>query len=152
MVISFPSSPLKSLARPDLDDVDGGRLGARNLVGDILAFDVRLVPQRQHDRPDHGDQQHDTSRLEEIDIARVEHVPQRFGIEHAGDRRNWRRDRTLHVGTDRPADSTSTSSIRRMPPRKAPIGRYCMNPCRSWAKSTSSIITTNRNSTKTAPT
>src|SRR5215831_7901601 len=104
MVISLPSSSLKSLARPDLDNVDGGRPGAGNLVGDVLALDVRLVPQRQHDRPDHGNQQHHAGRLEEIDIARVENVPERLGIEHAGDRRNWRRDRALHVGTDCPGD------------------------------------------------
>src|SRR5258708_5025099 len=95
---------LKSLARPDLDKVDGGRLRARNLLGDVLPLDVRLVPQRQHDRADHRNQQHDAGRLEEIDVARVEHVPQRFGIDRAGDRWNWGRDRALHVGPDRPGD------------------------------------------------
>ncbi len=34
-----------------------------------------------------------------------------------------------------------------MPPISMPIGKYCKAPCLSSAKSTSSIITTNRNST-----
>ena len=34
----------------------------------------------------------------------------------------------------------------------APTGRYCRKPSRNSVKSTSSIITTNRNSTATAPT
>ena len=50
------------------------------------------------------------------------------------------------------APTTSSSSARKMPPINRPIGRYCSAPCLSSAKSTSSIITTNRNSTATAPT
>ena len=37
-------------------------------------------------------------------------------------------------------------------PTSAPTGRYCRKPSRNSAKSTSSIMTTNRNSTATAPT
>ena len=37
-------------------------------------------------------------------------------------------------------------------PTSAPIGAYCSAPLFSSAKSTSSIITTNRNNTATAPT
>ena len=50
------------------------------------------------------------------------------------------------------APSTSSNSARKMQPTTAPIGRYCRKPSRSSVKSTSSIITTNRNSTATAPT
>ena len=48
--------------------------------------------------------------------------------------------------------TTSKSSARKITPTRAPIGKYCRKPCRSSAKSTSSIMTTNRNSTATAPT
>ena len=47
---------------------------------------------------------------------------------------------------------TSRSSARNTPPITSPIGRYSMKPSRSSAKSTSSIMMTNRNSTATAPT
>ena len=33
-----------------------------------------LVAQRQHDRADHGDQQHEAGDLEEIDVVGVENV------------------------------------------------------------------------------
>jgi hypothetical protein len=48
--------------------------------------------------------------------------------------------------------TTSRSSARNITPTSTPTGTYCRNPWRSSAKSTSSIITTNRNSTATAPT
>ena len=47
---------------------------------------------------------------------------------------------------------TRLNSTSRTIPTAAPIGRYFMKPARISAKSTSSIITTNRNSTMTAPT
>ena len=45
-----------------------------------------------------------------------------------------------------------TSSATRISPIRRPNGRYCSEPRRSSAKSMSSIMTTKRNSTATAPT
>ena len=53
---------------------------------------------------------------------------------------------SFQLPTTRPS-STTTSR-----PTTAPTGRYFMMPCRSSEKSMSSIITTNRKSTATAPT
>ena len=47
---------------------------------------------------------------------------------------------------------TMIISMARPPAISPPSGMYRTKPCRSWAKSTSSIMTTNRNSTATAPT
>jgi len=57
---------------------------------------------------------------------------------------------TLGAMTQLP--NTSTNSARRMMPTSKPIGRYRAAPWRSCAKSMSSIMTTKRNSTATAPT
>src|SRR5205807_10029200 len=104
MVMLFPSNSLQALTRPHFDDLDRIRLRARNLLGDILPLDMRLMPQRQDDRTDHRHQQHDAGRLKEIYIAGGEHVPERFRIERAPRRRYPPRLRWLRVGIDGPAD------------------------------------------------
>src|SRR6266516_2432850 len=104
MVMLFPSNSLQALTRPHFDDLDRIRLRARNLLGDILPLDMRLMPQRQDDRTDHRNQQHDAGRLKEIDVAGVKHVPECLRIERAPRRRYRRRDRLLRVGIDGPAD------------------------------------------------
>jgi hypothetical protein len=48
--------------------------------------------------------------------------------------------------------ATNSSSISNTSPTTTPIGAYCSMPERRDAKSTSSIMTTNRNNTATAPT
>jgi hypothetical protein len=55
-------------------------------------------------------------------------------------------------GATAQAPTISTSSISTPIPISEPIGRYCRKPSFSSAKSTSSIITTKRKSTATAPT
>ena len=70
--------------------------------GDRLAFDAWLVLQRHHDGADHGDQQNDAGGLEEVDIAGVEHEPERLGVGDVG--RNRRGDRLRHAGRNHPGD------------------------------------------------
>ncbi len=92
-----------------------------------------------------------TRRLEEIEILGVQHPPERHGIRHAG--RHRRRD----IGDcDGPASSRRRRQKR---PRSAPRGQWVRQPaniakipCSNSAKSTSSIMTTKRNKTATAPT
>ena len=55
-------------------------------------------------------------------------------------------------GLTKRTPTTSTISASRISPTSAPSGAFFMKPARSSAKSTSSIMTTNRNSTATAPT
>ena len=108
--------------------------------------------QREHDGADHGDQQDHPGRLEGIDVVGIEDAPKRVvlvtspaGGVGAADHRAPR------ARMPSPA-KTSTSSASRTMPISAPIGRYCRKPWRSSTKLMSSIITTNRNSTATAPT
>src|SRR6476620_9039878 len=79
------------------------RLVARVLVGDDLALDVGLVAQRQHDRADHGGEQDEARRLEEVDVLRVEHEAEGVRVGHAfGERRPCPGDRrgSLRPGAD----------------------------------------------------
>ena len=62
---------------------------ARGLVGDALPAHVGAVAEREHDRPDHGDQEDQARRLEEVDVVGVEHPPDRLGV---GDRAGAERD------------------------------------------------------------
>ena len=75
----------------DLAHLDRSRRRARVLRGDVLALDARLVAERQHDGADHGDQQDHAGELEVMDVVRVEHVAERFGVADVGrDRRGDR--------------------------------------------------------------
>ena len=53
---------------------------AFGLDPDALMAGGLLVAQGQHDGTDHRDQQHKAGRLEIIDIIRVKHAADRFGI------------------------------------------------------------------------
>ena len=50
----------------------------------VLAFDVHTMAQCQHNRPDHGHQQDQTRRLEEIDIFVIDQLPQSGCVMHLG--------------------------------------------------------------------
>ena len=67
-------------------------------------------------------------------------------------RRDRRRQSHLRRHHPGPARTTINNSASRTIPTSAPIGRYCRKPWRSSTKLMSSIMTTNRNSTATAPT
>src|SRR5215475_2880922 len=71
---------LEALPRPHVLELDRGLTRAPHLLGDILALDVGLVAQRQHDSADHGDEQHQACDLEEVDVAGIEHEAERLGI------------------------------------------------------------------------
>src|SRR3954468_4900081 len=51
-----------------------------HLLGNILAPDADPLPERQHDRAQHGDEEDQAGRLEEVGILRVQHPPDRLGI------------------------------------------------------------------------
>src|SRR6185437_3427045 len=72
--------PLQPLTRLDADVLDALMALAPRLLGGILPLDVHPVLQSQHDGADHGDQQHTTSRLENEDVARVDHVAERTRV------------------------------------------------------------------------
>ena len=76
---------------------------ASDLLGDRLALDVGPVAERQHDRADHGDEQHHARGLEEVDVAGVEDLPERLGV---GDARR-----------PAPAAPTVASGANTQPPR-----------------------------------
>jgi hypothetical protein len=59
------------------------------------------VAQRQHDGADHRDQQHHAGKLEVINVTRVKHQPERFGVADVG--RDCRGNRFGNAGIDDPA-------------------------------------------------
>ena len=65
---------LHARPRRDFLEFDRRGAGARVLLRDILALDIRPVAQRQDDGADHRGQQDEARRLEQIDILRVEHL------------------------------------------------------------------------------
>src|SRR5271163_3309794 len=94
--------PLNSGARSDFAQFDTRRRRPRDLIGYILPLDAHLMTQSQDDRPDHRREQDEAGGLEEEEILRIEHAPERGGV---GDSARWRggcrggrRARPLHGG------------------------------------------------------
>src|SRR4051794_22520147 len=77
------ASNSEALARGYLVHLHGLLGRPRHLVGDVLALDPDPLPEGQHDGAQHGDEQDQAGRLEEVGILRVEHAPDRLGV---GDR------------------------------------------------------------------
>ena len=69
-------------------------------IATFWRFTPALWRKRQDDGADHGGQQDEPRRLEQIDILGVEHPPERHGIRHAG--RHRRRDIGDRYGPNRP--------------------------------------------------
>ena len=90
-----------ALAGRHLDHLDGRLRAARHLRRDRLALDALLVPQRQHDGADHGDQQDQPGALEVVDVLGVEHAADRLRVGDAGaGRRDRRGGRGQRAGLD----------------------------------------------------
>src|SRR5262249_55559214 len=73
-----------------VDHVDCRVLAARHLGRNRLAFHSLLVPERQHDGADHGDEENEPRALEIVGILGIEHPTDRLGV---GDTRASRGNR-----------------------------------------------------------
>ena len=82
MAVPAAAGPLSAYPPAGLDphDVNGRLRRARDLTGDVLPLDADLVPEGEDDRPDHGDQKHQSGHLEEEDVARIEELAEGSGV------------------------------------------------------------------------
>src|SRR5271165_6546459 len=82
------NDPSDADARGYLAQLDRGLGRAGHLGADVLTLDAGLVLQGDDDRADHGGEQDHARRLEEVEVAGVEHFAERGGVgERAGRRR-----------------------------------------------------------------
>ena len=65
-----------SLARRDLLDFERVARPPRHLLRDDLAAHARPPPMGEHDGADHGDEEDDARRLEQVEVVGVEDLPQ----------------------------------------------------------------------------
>src|SRR4051794_28462621 len=95
---------LYAFAEGNLPHLDSLLLRAGILPRDVLTPDPHAIPQGQHDGADHRDQQDQAGGLEEVEVLRVQHVPDGLGVGHlAGDRGldlGLQQVRVGHIGAD----------------------------------------------------
>ena len=107
--MTSPRPPSDALAGLDLLDLNRTVPRAADLIGNALATYTRARTQGQHDGTDHGDEQDHPCRLEQVDVAGVDDIPQRGDIAAQSRIRrrcggNGRRLRGDHPGTDHHQD------------------------------------------------
>src|SRR3546814_11703427 len=96
----------------DLLHLDRLRAGARGLQGDALPPHTLATALGKHDGPDHGDQQHQTGGLDQVDVVGVAEAAERPGVVHVAWRRHLLADRWLI----RRGPDTGTSTPSPPPP------------------------------------
>ena len=121
-----------------------------HLLGRILVLALAPLAMRQGDRGDDRDQQQHRRDLQRIGVVGVDLQPQRPRVAEVGGRRRRAPVRCLAPGSRRPAPAPSRPGPGCRPSRRPEYSCGSARACRS--KLTSSIMTTNRNSTMTAPT
>ena len=121
-----------------------------NLVPDVLDLEPGALAHRQRDGRDDGDQEHDRRKLERIGVLGVQDCADLGRVARPVCNRGWQRPAARSPSRRTHSDVSEfddhDEAIR------APSGAFCANPSRSCSMLMSSIITTNRNSTITAPT
>ena len=131
-----------------MDHFDRVLAPAADLHRHILALGGALVAEREHDGPDHRDQENRARKLEVIDIFCVEdprRLPPRSSTCCAGS--GW-----MALGATVKVAVTSDQLGEQNRADQKPKRQIAGASLAQLEKSTSSIITTNRKSTATAPT